>query len=304
MKKFLIGLIFVSFIIFPSKTFSQERELDVPYVPTPYPVVAEMLKMAEVGKDDLLYDLGCGDGRIVIMAAQQFGTHGVGVDLNPERIKESKENAATAGVENLVQFLEQDLFQADIHNATVVTLYLLSSVNLRLRPRLLRELRPGTRIVSHDFAMAEWQPDKSLQLTANNNNHSIYFWVIPANVTGTWEWTLPAGKKEAHYRLQIDQKFQMVDGTITVDGSKIAIKDAKLNGDKFQFVIEQKVNKEQETLLFEGRVSGNYIDGTVQSQVQPKSTKETWKAKRDPLTIKALDITNKKEESPFHYIQN
>jgi SAM-dependent methyltransferase len=303
MKKFLIGLAFVSFFIFPSGAFSQERELDVPYVPTPYPVVAEMLKMAEVGKDDLLYDLGCGDGRIVIMAAQQFGTHGIGVDLNPQRIKESKENAATAGVENLVQFLEQDLFQADIHNATVVTLYLLSSVNLKLRPRLLRELKPGTRIVSHDFGMAEWQPDKSTQMTADSMSHNIYFWVIPANVTGTWEWTLPAGKVETHYRLQIDQKFQLVDGTITVDGSKTAIKDAKLNGDKFQFVIERKVNKELETLLFEGRVSGNYIEGTVQSQAQPKSIKETWKAKRDPMTIKALDIT-KKEESLFHYIQN
>jgi len=273
-----------------------------PFVPTSLDIARRMLELAKTGKDDVVFDLGCGDGRIIIMAAQQFGTYGIGVDLNPQRIKESKENAAKAGVENLVQFLEQDLFQTDIHDATVVSLYLLRSVNLKLRPKLLRELKPGSRIVSHDFGMAEWQPDKSSELTVDNNTHNVYFWVVPANVTGTWEWTMPAGKKEIHYTLQMDQLFQSINGTVTAGKSKMAIKDAKLNGDRLQFVIEQKVKRQPETLLFEGRVSGNSIEGTMKSKV--KSSNETWKAKRDPLTIKALDTTDKKEESLFHYIQD
>lgn len=302
MRKLAIGVMCVSLFLFPNKAFFQEEEFDVPYVPSPYKVVEEMLRIAEVGKDDTLYDLGCGDGRIVIMAAQQFGTHGVGVDLNPQRIKESKENAAKAGVESLVQFIEQDFFQADIHRATVVSLYLLTSVNLELRPKLLRELRPGTRIVSHDFGMSEWRPDKSSLVIDNNETHNVYFWIVPANVTGTWEWTIPAGKRETHYMLQMDQLFQSVSGTVTVGQSKMAIKDAKLDGDRLQFVIEQNVTGQPETLVFEGRVNGNFIEGGVESQVNPKSTKKIWKAKRNPSTIKALDIPNSKGDSLSHHL--
>lgn len=152
------------------------RQPDVIYVPTPRGVVDEMLRMAKVRADDVIYDLGCGDGRIVITAAQEFGTRGVGIDIDPQRIREANENAREAGVTDRVRFLNEDLFEADISQATVVTLYLLESLNEKLRPKLLRELRPGTRIVSHDFKMGDWEPEQSLEM----NGHRVYFWTVPA----------------------------------------------------------------------------------------------------------------------------
>ena len=153
-----------------------QRHLDVPFVPTPPEVVDEMLKMANVTKDDFLIDLGSGDGRIVIAAAKKFGTHGVGIDLNPERIAEARENAKKAGVENLVEFREGDLFKADIKKATVVTMYLLPSVNMKIRDKLLTDLKPGTRLVSHAFDMGEWKPER----TAEVEYRRVYFWTVPA----------------------------------------------------------------------------------------------------------------------------
>ncbi len=152
------------------------REPDVIYVPTPEEVVEQMLKMANVHKGDVVYDLGCGDGRTVVTAAKQYGVRGVGIDINPQRIKESRENARKEGVTDLVTFRLEDLFEADIKEATVVTLYLLPSLNVKLRPKLWKELKPGTRIVSHDFDMGDWKPEKEVQL----DEHTIYFWTIPA----------------------------------------------------------------------------------------------------------------------------
>src|ERR1700693_2994031 len=149
-----------------------KRPLDVPYVPTSNAVVEAMLKLAGVKKTDIVYDLGCGDGRIVITAAKLYGAHGVGVDINPERIREARANARQAGVENLVKFEENDLFSVDIRNATVVALYLLRTVNLQLRPRLFSELKPGTRVVSHTFDMADWKPEKEEHV----DGASIYLW--------------------------------------------------------------------------------------------------------------------------------
>jgi SAM-dependent methyltransferase len=147
---------------------------DVPYVPTPHDVVEQMLKLAGVKKTDVVYDLGCGDGRIVIMAAQKFGARGVGIDIDPERIAEAKQNAEQAGVTDRVKFIQQNLFDADIREATVVTLYLLPSVNLRLRPKLLEQLKPGARVVSHSFDMGDWKPDKEIEY----NGRKLYLWVI------------------------------------------------------------------------------------------------------------------------------
>lgn len=149
---------------------------DVPYVPTPQPVVDAMLELANVSKNDIVYDLGCGDGRIVITAAKRSGSRGVGVDINPERIKEANANAKKAGVADKVKFIEGDLFKTDFSEATVVTLYLLNAVNLKLRPKLLTELKPGTRIVSHAFHMGDWKPEKTVQVDGN----TIYFWTVPA----------------------------------------------------------------------------------------------------------------------------
>jgi tRNA A58 N-methylase Trm61 len=149
---------------------------DVPFVPSPNVVVEGMLKLANVHKGDRLIDLGCGDGRIAIMAAQQFGARATGVDINPERIEEAQANAKKAGVEKMVTFKEGDLFDADIHDATVVTLYLLPDVNMRLRPKLLNDLKPGTRVVSHSFNMGDWKPDKEEQI----EGRTIYLWTVPA----------------------------------------------------------------------------------------------------------------------------
>ncbi|MBA2547227.1 MAG: class I SAM-dependent methyltransferase [Burkholderiaceae bacterium] len=151
------------------------RPLDVPYVPTPVAVVDAMLDLAKVDKSDTVYDLGCGDGRIVVRAASRFGCRGVGVDLNPERVKEARQNAAKAGVSELTRFEVGDVFDFDFSPATVVTMYLLPSVNLKLRPRLLKELKPGTRLVSHDFHMGDW----AAQTTREVGRSRIYLWTIP-----------------------------------------------------------------------------------------------------------------------------
>ncbi len=151
------------------------RDPDVPFVPTPNEVVDEMLKLADVRKSDVLYDLGSGDGRIVITAAQRYGARGVGVDINPERITEANQNAKSAGMTNRVKFIQGDLFEAKFSDASVVTLYLLPGVNLKLKPRLLAELKPGTRIVSHSFDMGDWKPEKQMDV----NGRRIYLWRVP-----------------------------------------------------------------------------------------------------------------------------
>ncbi|MEW5791168.1 MAG: SAM-dependent methyltransferase [Pseudomonadota bacterium] len=153
---------------------------DVPFVPSPEDVVDRMLQLAGVRKGDVVYDLGSGDGRIVIAAAKKYGARGVGVDIDPERIEEARENARKAGVADRVKFVQQDLFDADIHEATVVTLYLLPNVNQRLRPKLLRELKPGTRVVSHSFDMGDWKPVRTVEM----DGRTLYYWVVPPRGRG------------------------------------------------------------------------------------------------------------------------
>lgn len=165
-----------------------QREPDVVYVPTPQEVVDQMLALAKVTKNDLLYDLGSGDGRIPITAAQKFGTRGFGIDINPERIKEANANAQKAGVTDRVKFLNQDLFTTDISQATVVTLYLLPQLNVKLRPQLFKQLKPGTRIVSHDFDMGEWKPDRVVQ---TQEGSTIYLWTIPKKIPANLSSSVP-----------------------------------------------------------------------------------------------------------------
>ncbi len=158
------------------QTATKTREPDVQYVPTPQPVVNEMLKVTKVTKDDVVYDLGSGDGRILITAAKTYGARGVGYDIDPDRVREANENAVKAGVDKRVRFVQGDLFEADLREATVVTLYLLQSLNMKLRPKLFAELKPGTRIVSHDFDMGDWKPDQTLKVQVNGRDHTVYFW--------------------------------------------------------------------------------------------------------------------------------
>ena len=167
----------------PVQTESPTETPSVPYVPTPQIVVNQMLELAKVSGDDVLYDLGSGDGRIPITAAQKYNVRrSIGVELDPELVQESRANAETAGVSDRVEFLQQDLFQTDLSEATVVTLSLLPDVNLELRSQLLRELEPGTRIVSHDFDMGEWQPEKVVKVQSNTRQHTLYYWVVPKEI--------------------------------------------------------------------------------------------------------------------------
>jgi SAM-dependent methyltransferase len=157
----------------------EKKALDVPFVPTDDHVVAQMLRVAKVTRDDLVYDLGSGDGRIVITAARRFGARGVGIDIDPDRVREAQENARAAGVADRVRFEEGDIFTADLRPATVVTMYLLPDVNMRLRPKLLGELRPGTRIVSHNYDLGDWAPRRTLTVRVGATDHHVYFWVVP-----------------------------------------------------------------------------------------------------------------------------
>ncbi len=159
------------------RVFAQDQRSLAPFVPTPQDVVDRMLELAGVTSDDVVYDLGCGDGRIVITAAQRFGARGVGVDIDPQRIADSNANAERAGVEHLVRFIEQDAMTVDVSEATVVTLYLLSSSNLKLRPQLTSQLRPGARIVSHAFSMGDWEADQVDRFTdERGNTRTLFLW--------------------------------------------------------------------------------------------------------------------------------
>jgi predicted O-methyltransferase YrrM len=176
----LVTVLSLTAIAQSATTTKPTKAPEVPYVPTHESIVAEMLSMARVGPNDVLYDLGSGDGRIVITAAKKFGTRGVGYDIDPERIREANENARKAGVTDKVRFVEGDIFDANIKDATVVTLYLLPDVNMRLRPKLLADLKPGTRVVSHNYDMGDWKPEKSKKMEVNGTDHFVYFWTVPA----------------------------------------------------------------------------------------------------------------------------
>ncbi len=283
--------ILIGCIIFPRLIAGQDipLHLDVPYVPTPEEVVEAMLDITDVNENDILYDLGCGDGRIVITAAKERGARGVGIDINPKRIEESKENAEEANVMDKVQFIEGDLFLADFREATVVTMYLLPAVNIKLRPRLLRELAPGTRIVSHDFNMNEWEPDSTIKIPNDFHTHSVYFWTIPANVTGKWEGNISLEEGVVHFTLELDQRYQEVAGLTTMNNSTITIREVTLEGDRIQFRLERNNQGEVGTAFFDGKVSNNTMSGIVRLGTDSTEATHEWKAIRDPSTISSID---------------
>jgi SAM-dependent methyltransferase len=216
---------------------------DVHFVPTPEGTVFEMLQMAGVGPGDIVYDLGSGDGRIVIAAVRDFGaTRGVGVDIDPQRVAEGIANAEQAGVGDRVRFLQANIFEFDFSEATVVTLYLLPDLNLRLKPTLLA-MRPGTRVVSHAFDMGDWRPDMRTQRS--------FFWVVPARVEGRWQWTVGG----TVYRLGIAQAFQEVFGTLTVAGETTAVHDIGVHGDRLRFTAVLPRGAGGHAIRFDGRVT-------------------------------------------------
>ena len=272
----------------PVSIQAQEVNLDVPFVPTPYEVVDEMLRLAELKKGDILYDLGCGDGRIVIEAAKRAGIRAVGIDIDPERIRESEENAIKAGVQKMVEFRCQNIFEADFSDATVVTMYLLPDVNIRLRPTILRKLRPGTRIVSHSFDMDEWEPEKHTYVAASLYPHSVYLWIVPANISGIWEWKMNLKQKKTGCRLEIEQHFQKYSGQLILGDEKIPLPEGKVNGDLIDLVVTPASLKDT-TLRFTGRAIKDIIKGEIQVVSGPKNSKESWEARRRPGTAREID---------------
>jgi hypothetical protein len=260
-------------------------ESSVPYVPTPQPVVDRMLQMAKITPQDYVIDLGSGDGRIVITAAKKFAARGFGVDLNPVRIKESVENAAKAGVSDRVSFHQRNLFETDFSEATVITMYLLPRVNLDLRPKLLN-LKPGTRIVSHDFSMDEWKADEAASLEVDDKygagggsgTSTIYFWVVPAKVAGAWQWQSAVGGKPQNYEMVLEQTFQMIGGTVRVGGRSAKLQDAKLRGDQISANFTIEVNGSSVKHELAGRVAGANIEGSVKLSDSRSQGQHEWSA--------------------------
>ncbi|MBY0269984.1 MAG: class I SAM-dependent methyltransferase [Burkholderiales bacterium] len=255
-------------------------QFDVPFVPTPYVVIEEMLRLANVTPQDFVMDLGSGDGRVLITAAKKFGARGIGVDLDGELVAESIEAAAAAGVGERVKFLQQDLFKTDISQATVITMYLLPGVMMRLRPLLLN-LKPGTRLVSHDFRLDDWNPDATTQIRKN-----AFLWIVPAKVAGKWDmkFTLPGADSSASAHsitLELRQKFQEVDGFARFDGRHAQVWGSRLSGDRLSFVIVDDRDRDHEaSLYFEGRVSGDVIEGSFRRGTGNTQTVHGWRAVR------------------------
>ncbi len=239
--------------------------LDVPYVPTPMETVERMLEMAEVRSEDTIYDLGCGDGRIVITAAERYNATGVGVDLNPTRIEESRRNARNAGVSDRVEFVEGDLFGVDLSPASIVTLYLLPDVNIRLRPKLFRELQPGSRVVSHDFHMGDWEPDVQDRVGRSR----VYFWVIPANVSGRWQWSMD----ENSYEMDIEQRYQQAYVTNATSGASGDMTEGSVSGKTFAAILQTADGP----MNLSGTVEGDVITGTAGME---GGSQQSWQAER------------------------
>lgn len=239
---------------------AQRPGLDVIYVPTPYDVVKRMLELAEVGPNDIHYDLGSGDGRIAIAAVRDFkAKKAVGIDLDPERIRESEENLAKEKLGGRVTFKRANIFETDFTEATVISMYLLDSINLRLRPKLLA-MKPGTRIVTQSFDMGSWKPDHKEEIGFRN----VFLFIVPAPVAGSWELTDGSRK----ISLQLTQEFQEFGGGATIDGEKADLAGGKLKGTKIEFTLNFGGKAEK----FEGTVDGQTITGLSPSKWTARKT--------------------------------
>ena len=257
-----------------SPTFGEQ----VPYIRTPQVVVDKMLELAEVGPDDFVIDLGSGDGRIVITAAQQRGARGFGVELDLSLVEASNEAARKAGIAGRARFFARDLFDTDIREASVLTLYLLPEVNLQLRPRLLAQLKPGTRVVSHDWDMGEWRPDAKAVLEGLANPvmpiqaSSVYLWIVPANVAGTWKVQLEGVRPES-MEIEFAQRFQEISGVARRTRGRFMLQSAHLRGAEIRFAVIDETRRPSEPLHFFGRVFGDMMEGST-------GAGRRWRARR------------------------
>lgn len=223
---------------------------DVVWVPTPEALIVKMLDLAKVTPDDYVIDLGSGDGRIVIAAAKR-GAKALGVEYNPDMVALSRLNAEKAGVSGKASFVQADIFQTDFSQATVLTMYLLPDLNLKLRPKIL-DLKPGTRVVTNAFTMGDWDPDN----TAEVEGRTAYLWLVPAKVSGTWNWPTPSGTAE----LTLRQTYQKIEGSLKVGARVAAIQDGRLQGDQLSFAVKEG---NPSVRRYSGRVRGNAIAGSA-----------------------------------------
>ena len=257
-----------------------------PFVPTPLDVVRRMLTLAQVGPGDFLIDLGSGDGRLVITAAKEYGARGLGIEHDPELVARSRELARRDGVADKVVFMAQDLFETDLSEATVVTLYLLPELNRRLRPRLLAQLRPGTRIVAHDFDLGEWPPDATEKVYsqekygATGGESALFLWRVPADVAGRWRWRLQIGGEALDYELTARQRFQHVDASVRVGGQSWPVEDIRLEGERLSLTVRGEVRGNEVRQVFSGRASGDRIIGSVSLNGPRLQGAADWSAER------------------------
>jgi len=247
---------------------AQDGRGDVVYVPTPQVVVDEMLRMAKVGPTDYLIDLGSGDGRIVITAARKFGARGFGVDLDTVLLKIANDTAKKEGMADRARFIEQNLFETDLGAATVISSYLLPEMNEKLRPKLLA-LKPGTRVVAHDYAMGEWSPDdeKTLivpeKVVGDPGKSYIFLWIIPARVAGTWESQIMVGSRSVRYEFILEQHYQLVHGAARAGERDAMVPQFRMVGEQFAFKLEVPGTGKPVSHQFRGLVKDGIIEGTV-----------------------------------------
>ena len=256
------------------------RAPDVIYLPSAADVVTRMLEVARVDSADLVYDLGCGDGRIVIAAARDRRARGVCVDIDPSLVARSRHNADTAGVADRIEFRHADMFETDLRSATVVALYLSPSLNVRLRPKLFREVQPGAWIVSHNFDMGDWKPDTVVRVTwPAGTTSAVQAWQLPADVAGTWEVVVSAdAAAERRFRVRFAQHHQQLNGTASEEGRTMTVAGARLAGDSVEFELSGRTGDRPDLLRLSGRVSGAEMRGTVWSAANTAGT--SWRAVR------------------------
>ena len=270
---------------FSSLVRAQEGVGDVVYVPTPQSVVEAMLNMAKVGPNDFLIDLGSGDGRIVVTAAKKYGARGFGVDLDAVLLKRAHESAKREGVTDRANFIEQNLFETDLSKATVITSYLLPEMNEKLRPKILK-LKPGTRVVAHDYHMGEWRPDDNDTLpvpekTVGNPGISyIFMWYVPTNAAGKWQASVPVAGQTLAVDVSFDQRFQMLSGNAQVNQRPAQIQGARVKGEDVTFWLVTGTGPSAIRHEFNGKVQGDTFTGTVRVHAGKKVDQAQFSAKR------------------------
>jgi hypothetical protein len=281
LNKLWIGVA-ASAALLSAPAIAQEGRGDVVYVPTPQIVVDEMLKMAKVGPNDYLIDLGSGDGRFVITAAQK-GARAFGVDLDTYLLRVARENAQKAGMTDKATFIEQNLFETDLSKATVVSTYLLPQMNLKLRPKIL-QLKPGTRVVAHDYHMGAWYPDDQRDLVVPEKKVGtpgisyVYLWYVPAQVAGKWRADVNVAGKPVPYELSFEQSFQILEGNMR-SGNDSTLVRGRLNGDAITFIAQPTGSPGNQRHEFTGKVNGDTIDGTVKIGEGSAMREAKWTAK-------------------------